>query len=192
MKEVLDSYIRTKVKHPSESELLEILDIFEPKKLKKKEFVKRPFTIGKELGFLTSGSVRGAFYKENGEETTFRILQEGSFIGDAIGVRTQTATPIGFDCISDIEILTAPIEKVHKLLESNLAMNIVMREYITDNAIEMGRRHLLFLTGSAKERYLFLLENKPKLLKKFPLRLIASMIGITPTQLSRIRNKNSD
>ena len=67
-----------------------------------------------------------------------------------------------------------------------------MREYITENAVEMGRRHLLFLTGSAKERYLFILENHPNLLKKLPLRLIASLIGITPVQLSRIRNKISN
>lgn len=84
----------------------------------------------------------------------------------------------------------APVAKVHKLLETNLALNIVMREYITENAINMGKRHLQFLTGTAKERYQFILENNPNLLKKFPLRLIASMIGITPTQLSRIRHNN--
>jgi ribosomal protein L10 len=53
----------------------------------------------------------------------------------------------------------------------------------------MANSQYLFLTGTAKERYQFILENKPELLKKFPLRFIASMIGITPTQLSRVRNK---
>ena len=53
----------------------------------------------------------------------------------------------------------------------------------------MGKKNLAFLKGTAKDRYQFILENNPSLLKKFPLRLIASIIGITPTQLSRIRNK---
>lgn len=53
----------------------------------------------------------------------------------------------------------------------------------------MAKRQLLFLTGTAIERYQFILENNPKLLKKFPLRFIASIIGITPTQLRRIRDK---
>ena len=64
-----------------------------------------------------------------------------------------------------------------------------MREHIIKITIEMGKKNLAFLKGTAKDRYQFILENNPSLLKKFPLRLIASIIGITPTQLSRIRNK---
>ncbi len=191
MKDSLEKYIKLKVDHPSEKEMQEILDIFEVKYFEKKEFIKRPFSISKELGFLVEGSVRGVFFKKNGEEATFRLLEENSFIGDAISIITKEATPIAFQCLSKVCILIAPYEKVQKLLKSNLALNIVMREYITENAVEIGRRHLLFLTGSAKERYLFILEQRPHLLNKLPLRLIASLIGITPTQLSRIRNKNS-
>ena len=192
MKDSLEKYIRVKVDNPSESEIQEILDIFEVKNFDKKEFIKRPFTISKELGFLVEGSVRGTFHKDNGEETTFRLLEENSFIGDAISIKTKEPTPIAFQCLSKVCMLIAPYGNVQKLLKSNLALNIVMREYITENAVEMGRRHLQFLTGSAKERYLFILENQPNLLKKLPLRLIASLIGITPVQLSRIRNKISD
>lgn len=192
MKNILEAYIREKVKNSSTEDIKEILESFEIRNFNKKEFIKRPFTISKELGFLIDGNVKAVFYKSNGEEATFRILQKNSFIGDAISIRTNQATPIGFECLSKVNLLIAPVERIHHLLQSNLALNIVMREHITENAIEMGKRHLLFLTGSAKERYQFILENNPKLLKKFPLRLIASLIGITPTQLSRIRNKNNN
>jgi hypothetical protein len=53
----------------------------------------------------------------------------------------------------------------------------------------MAEIQFLFLTGTAKERYQRILENNPEMLRKFPLRFIASMIGITPTQLSRVRKK---
>ena len=191
MKDSLENYIKTKVENPSQKELGEILDIFKQRRFEKKEFIKRPFTISKEVGFLVKGSVKGAFYKTNGKEATFRLLEENSFVSDAISTTTKEPTPIAFECINKVDMLIAPIEKVHTLLKSNLVFNIVVREYITENAVQMGRRHLSFLTGSAKDRYLFILENQPNLLKKFPLRVIASLIGITPTQLSRIRNKNS-
>ena len=192
MKDYFEKYIKTKVENPSEKELQEILNIFEIKNFEKKEFIKRPFTISKEVGFLVKGSVKGAFHKNNGDEATFRLLEENSFISDAISITTKEPTPIAFQCIDKVSILLAPIEKVQKLLKTNLAFNIVMREYITENAVQMGRRHLSFLTGTAQERYLFILENQPNLIKKLPLRLIASLIGITPTQLSRIRKKNSN
>jgi 5'(3')-deoxyribonucleotidase len=101
-------------------------------------------------------------------------------------------TPIGLQCVSDISILAAPLHKIHPLLHTNLALNITMREHITERALELGENYLLFISGSAKERYQFILEKNPKLLEKFPLRFIASMIGITPVQLSRIRKKISD
>lgn len=188
MKEVLEKYINDHIKKPNKQEIKDILVVFEEKELKKGAFFKAPFTIGKEFGFLVKGSLRLVIFKENGEEITARLLQEYSFVADVFGVRNQQSTPIGIECLEATSMLVAPIEKANKLLETNLAFNILIREYITTNAAEMGRNHLLFLTGTAKERYQFIVENNPNLLKKFPLRYIASMIGVTPTQLSRIRN----
>jgi len=192
MKEILEDYIREQVKKPKDSEIKDILHVFEEKDLKKGSFFKAPFTTSKEFGFLVKGSLRLVIFKENGEEITARLLQEYSFITDVFSIRDKVSTPIGIECLEEVSILVTPIDKINHLLETNLAFNILMREYITVNALEMGRNHLLFLTGTAKERYQFILENNPNLLKKFPLRYIASLIGITPTQLSRIRNNKID
>jgi len=192
MKDILEKYIRAQIKKPKDSEIKDILVVFEEKKLKKGSFFKAPFTSSKEFGFLVEGSLRLVIFKENGEESTVRLLQEYSFIADVFSIRDNKSTPIGIQCLEDVSILVAPLDKINYLLETNLAFNILIREYVTINATEMGRNHLLFLTGTAKERYQFILENNPNLLKKFPLRFIASMIGITPTQLSRIRNKKTD
>lgn len=192
MKDQLEQYIRKKVKNPRAEEIEAILNCFELCSLEKGTFFKKPFTINQEFGFLVEGNLRLVVYKENGEEVTARLLQDYSFIADVFSIRDKKPTPLGIQCLDDVSILVAPISKIHQLLESNLALNIVMREYITERATEMGRNYLLFITGTAKERYQFILENNPKLLQKFPLRFIASMIGITPTQLSRIRNNKLD
>ena len=70
-----------------------------------------------------------------------------------------------------------------------MALNILVRKYQKEQMLEMAEIRFLFLTGTAKERYQRILENNPEMLRKFPLRFIASMIGITPTQLSRVRKK---
>ena len=46
-----------------------------------------------------------------------------------------------------------------------------------------------YLSLSPEERYRKLLDENSTLLKKVPLRYVASMLGITPETLSRIRNK---
>lgn len=60
---------------------------------------------------------------------------------------------------------------------------------MADQVAELLKLYILFLTGYASDRYHFILNNNPDLLEKFPLHFIASMIGVTPTQLSRIRKK---
>ena len=133
--------------------------------------------------------MRLIIHKENGDEITARIRQDGSFIVDPFRLKGTDSSPLGIECLEDLTLLIASVEKVQKLLETNLAFNIVVRKHQKEQLLEMANSQYLFLTGTAKERYQFILENKPELLKKFPLRFIASMIGITPTQLSRVRNK---
>ncbi len=189
MKEALKLFITDQVASPKEEEINDILALFEEKKFKKGEFFKEPFKIGNHIAFLSVGAVRLIIYKENGDEITARIRQDNSFIVDPFRLNGTDSSPLGIECLEDLTLLIASLEKVQKLLETNLALNIVIRKHQKEQMLEMAKSHYLFLTGTAKERYQFIIDNNPELIKKFPLRFIASMIGITPTQLSRVRNK---
>ncbi|MEL7249141.1 MAG: Crp/Fnr family transcriptional regulator [Bacteroidota bacterium] len=189
MKEALRKYISEQVISPREEELDEVLALFREKHFKKGEFFKRPFTVGNQFAFLSEGTVRIVVYKENGDEITVRIRQDNSFITDPFRLEGKNSSPLGIECLEDLTLLIAPVERMQELLETNLALNIVIRKHLKDQLLEIAKRQYLFVAGSAKERYQFILENNPELLKKVPLRFIASIIGITPTQLSRVRKK---
>lgn len=189
MKESLASFIRVTVKINKEEEIKEILDIFQIKNYSKGDYFKHPSHTCKKIGFVVSGCVRFYAMKKNGEKVTGRVLEKNNFVSDLISVRTGEQTPISIEMLEPTSMLVASIEDMSKLLETNLTFNKLIREYIAENVTQLGKMHLLFLTGTAKERYQFILENNPNLLNKFPLRFIANMIGITQTQLSRIRKK---
>lgn len=55
--------------------------------------------------------------------------------------------------------------------------------------IEKEQREISIVTETASTRYLKLLAKSPDIDKRVPLRDIASHLGITPTQLSRIRKE---
>lgn len=190
MKDYLEKNIRETVENPSQKEIGEILDLFEPKHFNKNDFIKEPFTISRKFGFLVEGTVRAVYYTKNGEEVTYKIHESNNFITDVISFRSKKIMPIGFKCMDKASLLLASQEKMQALLKTNLTLNIVIRECISEKIVEMGKSYFLFLTGNSKERYEFMLENHPYV-KKFPLHFTASMIGITPTQLSRIRNEDS-
>lgn len=189
MQEKLKDFISKRVKNPKKQEAQDILSLFQTRKYRRGDVFKERDTKIKELGFLIEGSARTMIVNRKGDEITGQITQEYNFLADLISLRTKESTPIIIEFIEDSTVLVAKIPDVLSELETNLTFNILMREYIADKTVEMGKRHISFLTGTAKERYQFVLESNPHLLKKFPLRFIATMIGITPTQLSRIRNE---
>lgn len=189
MKELLRQYLIEQVSSPKEEEIEEILSIFEINEFKKGDYFKKPFKTGKEIGFLAKGAIRIVILKDNGEEVTARIREENTFIADPYMLENNDPSPIGIECLEDLPLLVANMTDFQNLLESNLTLNIVLRKFLSQQMREIGKQQLLFLTGSAKERYEFIIKQYPNLLKKFPLRFIASMIGITPTQLSRVRSK---
>jgi CRP-like cAMP-binding protein len=189
MKEQLEYFIRLHLKNPNENEIKAILEIFKVKQFEKDEYFKRHDQVCKELGFVLEGSFKHCAIKNNGNEITGRISQRNDFVTDLISVRTKAKTPVSIKAIESTSLLVASMKDVENLLEVNLTLNRLLREYMADNVVELGKMHLLFLTGTAKERYRLILERNPNLLKNVPLRFIASMIGITPTQLSRIRKE---
>lgn len=189
MKELLKQYLIEHVPSPKKEEIEEILSIFEIKEFKKGDYFKAPFKAGKEISFLAKGAIRIVIFRDSGEEVTVRIREENSFIADPYMLEDNNPSPIGIECLENLSLLVANMTNFQNLLETNLTLNIVVRKFLSQQMREVGKQQLLFLTGSAKERYEFIINQHPNLLKKFPLRFIASMIGITPTQLSRVRNK---
>lgn len=189
MKNHLESYIRSAVSNPNEKEITSILEVFKEKNFHKGDVFKESDSISRRLGFMIRGSAKVFVTKKNGTVTTANILQEEKFMLDIISIKTKEPTAMGIEFLEPSSVLVTSVIAMDRLLEQNLTFNILIRKYLSEIVVGLGTRHLLFLTSNSKERYQYILQNSPNLLQKFPLRLIASMIGITPTQLSRLRKK---
>jgi CRP-like cAMP-binding protein len=48
---------------------------------------------------------------------------------------------------------------------------------------------LSLINGMAKERFLSLMQNRPEIIARVPLRIIASYLGVTPSSLSRLKRE---
>lgn len=190
MKEQLATFIESYIKNPRTDEIPAILDIFQIKKFQKGDFFKPPFKAIDKIGFLISGSVRVYALKDNGEKVTGSVLSNNEFVTDFIGLKTGENTPLAIEVLAPTTMLVASSEKIKNLLEVNLTFNRLIREYMAANVVNIIKLYGLFITGTAKDRYEYMLENNPELFKNTPLHYIANMIGITPTQLSRIRKKD--
>lgn len=190
MKQQFEDFINHRVKKPKDNEVQEILSIFYEKEYDKRELFKKGHSVIKSLGFLVDGSARTYFINDKGDEITDEIVQKNNFLSDIISVRTGVTSPIIIEILEKSIVLEANMDKVWVLFEHNLTFNILIREYIGDRSMALLKRYLMFLNGNANERYKYIIETNPEILNKYPLKYIASMIGVTQTQLSRIRKEN--
>lgn len=162
---------------------------FQYKKLEKGTVMWREGGSCHSLAFLAKGLTRSYFLDHNGKETTRRLAVENNMVA-AYGSYV-------FERPSEETIVT--VEQSHFLMvsrEADMRLQADMESYriFRNRTVEQEFVATLrfldgFLSNDASFRYRRLAKYSPEIFNRIPLKHIASLIGVSPTQLSRIRAK---
>jgi CRP-like cAMP-binding protein len=183
----LQSYIQGIVDF-SDEEMEIIMAHFEPMSLPAGEYFVDEGLICKHIGFVTKGYVR-TFYEIHDVEVTTMVLSKHNIVTAHTSFTLQRPSMSYIQAITDCELLVLTHESMQELYEKVPKWERLGR-LITEQVYGyMESRVVDYLSLSPEDRYRKMLETDAKLLKNVPLRYIASMLGITPETLSRIRNK---
>lgn len=169
-------------------DLHEVEKLFQVSQLSKDEFITKENTRCDSLSFIISGFVRVYKY-ENGKEVTQWISSPGDFITDLSSIVFNTNSRWNIQAITDCQFYTiskADYNKLNKLVPTWVQLE---KQFIAKCFLMLEDRVFSFLSLSSEERYNMLYESKKELFNQVPLNYIASMLGMTPETLSRIRKK---
>lgn len=161
--------------------------IHEIEKLKQGDFFLKLGKPCKKIGQLIKGVLRGFVYDNEGNEITTHFYQEGAMIiGSYI---PNVNTTMAIQALEDSEISVANYSDVMSLVNKNQEITeIINREFQNLNK-QLQSRLVSLLNLSALEKYELFLKEYPGLLNRIPHYYIAQYLGITPTQLSRVRKQ---
>ena len=140
----------------------------------------------KTLYFVKTGCLRIYYFKDD-IDITESFEFENDFVARAESLFTGKPSRKGIQAIEDSVLIAINSDKLFKLFDSHpdlqkLFLKIVENAYVdTVNRIESIQFH------SAEERYNALMKETPDVLKRVPLKYVASYLGITQVSLSRIR-----
>ncbi len=138
------------------------------------------------LGFIEKG-VFQYYCNLDGDEITTYLTGENSFVVSLVSfLRRQPATE-NIRAITDSvvwELHQTQFEKLKKDIVRFYSFYVGMLEY---QIVCIDESRHAFITQNADERYAKLIEKDPHLLQQVPLQYLASMLGVTPRHLSRIR-----
>lgn len=162
-----------------------------------KTLVKGNYFIGegetaKQIGFLKNGIIR-AFYRNNeGMEYNKHFFIQHNIVGGYSSLITSTPNKINQQALSDCTILVANYAEIVKLYDIFPDFERIGRRLAELYFVNKEQREIEIVLLKADERYLIFRKEYPQLEQLIPQYHIASYLGITPTQLSRIRRKFSE
>ena len=169
-------------------DLQEVEKLFQITHLSKYEFVCRENNRCETLNFIISGFVRVYKY-ENGKEITQWISSPSEFITDLSSIVFNTYSRWNIQAITECQFYTITKANYNKLNEFMPSWPMLEKQFIAKCFLVLEDRVFSFLSLSSEERYTLFFESKKELLNQVPLNYIASMLGMTPETLSRIRKK---
>ncbi|MFC2128019.1 Crp/Fnr family transcriptional regulator [Bacteroidota bacterium] len=178
--------LTTSISEESWQLLVKISEIIElPKKSKLIEIGDKP----EYFYFILSGNTRGYIITQNNTEYNKALFTKNMFFGALAALVKNSITSVAYETLSKSKLIKIDFNKFSKLVDTKKDINIFYIKMLENVFLKLEQRDIEMTTLDATQRYLNLKERLPNIDKEISLYHIASNLGITPIQLSRIRKK---
>ena len=158
--------------------------------LSKGEMLLQVGQTSREKHILYSGAIVSYFISSDGDLYHKNIFLEGDFVGSIVSALQESPSEFALEAIEDTTLISFDHRKYHQLIDKHPDLKNFYIAYLEKNwVVDKERREIDLVLKDADERYLDFIAAHPRIEERIPLHYIASHLGITPTQLSRIRKK---
>lgn len=175
--------------HFTENEMEILTSLFSEIKFKKNDYFAKEGEYSSKLAFITKGIIRAFFRNKSGNEYNKTFFTASSFIAAYSSITTKKENLINLQCLTDCTLLVADFEKITSLYNDYPKIERLARILAEYKFAIKEKREIELVTLEARERYEIFKSEHPNLENLVNQYHIASYLGITPTQLSRIRAK---
>lgn len=158
--------------------------------LSKGEYFIKMGRVADKIAFIESGLVRIYAESESAEkEITQWISSSGYFITELSGFVFQKPSRLHLQALEDCVLFCIDKSTHQHLCDTVPEWNELDKKFIAKCFVMLEDRIFSHLYMSAEERFKQLMKDQPDLFNKVPLQYLASMLGMTPETLSRMRKK---
>lgn len=160
---------------------------FTLKQIQKGDFFVEEGKLSKYLGFIKKGFLQYYIVVDGEEKTTYSV-GENSFVASLVSFLKQVPARENIRAVVDTEVWVITKNELTKLQNELPAFKSFYTSLLEWQICCIDESRLDAIVLSAKERYLKMMEKEPTLIQQIPLQYLASILGVTPRHLSRIRN----
>jgi CRP-like cAMP-binding protein len=167
----------------------ELLPLFREEQLPQSAFFIRENEVARKFAFLKTGIVRAFFINNAGQEYNKQFFIGPSSIGAYSSLLTGKPNLIPQQALTNCIIYSCDFKALTNLYAAHPDLERLARKMAEYYFIEKEKKELEIVLLDATQRYHIFQQEFPTLEQMIPQYHIASYLGISPTQLSRIRNQ---
>lgn len=172
-----------------EDQYYDLTQGFESRKIKKGTILLNQGDIARYIYHVKKGCLKSYVTDKLDKEHIVQFAPENWIITDLNSTLYGVESAITIDAIVDSEVVFFDKKILHNLesVQQEALLKEINRLY--NHVIANNKRLIQLLSATAEERYLTFMETYPSLVKRLPVKLIASYLNISPEFLSRIRKR---
>jgi CRP/FNR family transcriptional regulator, anaerobic regulatory protein len=183
----LEKYIKTYF-GVTNDDLTKISAFFKSVTLKKGDYFLKTGRQSNRLGFVQTGIIREFVHIDNKEVTKW-ISTKGYFVVDLSSFIFHQPARWNIQALTDCELYIIDIKNYQQIGQVISRWAELEKLFITKCFTLLEDRIISHLSMTAEERYNQLFNFNKELFNQVPLQYLASMLGVTPETLSRLRKK---
>lgn len=162
---------------------------FEYFELPKNKLYEKQGEIPQYQNYILSGFMRKCHTDVDGNEITVEVNSEPRFIASYMSLMERKPATETLQTITDCKILRIKRDDMDIVFEKGISVKQYTIQLFQNIIEEKNRKAFELATLSAEERYVKLLREAPQIVQNVPIQYIASLLGMKPESLSRIRKK---
>ena len=183
----LENYIHTYFS-VDKNDLTKISAFFKPVTLKNGDYFLKTGRQSDRLGFVQTGILREFLFIDDKEVTKW-ISTKGYFVVDLASFIFKLPARWNIQALTECELYVINNEDYQRINQVIPSWMELEKLFIAKCFNVLEERIVTHLSMTAEERYNQLFNFNKELFNQVPLQYLASMLGMTPETLSRLRKK---
>ncbi|WP_127128526.1 Crp/Fnr family transcriptional regulator [Pseudoflavitalea rhizosphaerae] len=143
----------------------------------------------RKLAFIEKGVMRAYAVKENGDEATLYIRWEGQFIASHDTIINYQPSRFIYRALEDCTLMEIDYDTLDQIMREQPKFEPLRNFFLMRMLSETLDMIESFVFLSPEERYQKLITDRFNIVNRVPDKHLASMLGVTPVSLSRIRKR---
>ncbi|WP_198652094.1 Crp/Fnr family transcriptional regulator [Chitinophaga deserti] len=141
------------------------------------------------LAYIKEGLIRCYHVNDKGDEITVLLRWEEQIIASYDSILLHKPSRFTYHALEPTTVLEVNYDEMERLLENKPVFEKARYHFVLDMLAQSLERIESFVLQTPEERYLQLIQDKPDLLQRISDKHVATLLGITPVSLSRIRKR---